>query len=140
MDYAHTPDALAHVMRSAKEMADGRRLIAVFGCGGDRDKEKRPLMSSAVSKHADVIFLTSDNPRTEDPDAIIKDAKAGLNSERESHVIVDRREAIASALQSAKAGDVIVIAGKGHEDYQIIGTKKIHFDDREIVREVLKGI
>jgi len=140
VDYAHTHDALAHVMQSAKEIADGKRLIAVFGCGGDRDKEKRPLMSRAVSEYADVIFLTSDNPRTEDPEAIIEDAKAGLNSDRESHVLIDRREAIAAALKSAQAGDVIVIAGKGHEDYQIIGTEKIHFDDREIVREALKGI
>jgi UDP-N-acetylmuramoyl-L-alanyl-D-glutamate--2,6-diaminopimelate ligase len=140
VDYAHTHDALAHVMQSAKEIADGKRLIAVFGCGGDRDKEKRPLMSRAVSEHADVVFLTSDNPRTEDPEAIIEDARAGLNSESESYVLIDRREAIAAALKCAQAGDVIVIAGKGHENYQIIGTEKIHFDDREIVREVLKGI
>lgn len=139
VDYAHTHDALGHVMCSAKELAEHGRLIAVFGCGGDRDKEKRPLMARAVSEHADVIFLTSDNPRTEDPEAIIEDAKAGLGSESESHVIIDRKEAIAEAVQSAQTGDVIVIAGKGHENYQIIGEEKIHFDDREIVREVLKG-
>jgi len=140
VDYAHTPDALENVMKSAREIADSGRLIAVFGCGGDRDREKRPLMARAVSRHADVIVLTSDNPRTEDPALIIEDAKAGLNSEKEVHIIPDRKDAISTALTCAAAGDVVLIAGKGHEDYQIIGTEKIHFDDREVVREILKEI
>ncbi|MBD3217458.1 MAG: UDP-N-acetylmuramoyl-L-alanyl-D-glutamate--2,6-diaminopimelate ligase [candidate division Zixibacteria bacterium] len=139
VDFAHTPDALGHVMKSAKEIAGDKRLIAVFGCGGDRDKEKRPLMSKAVSEHADIIFLTSDNPRTENPEAIINDAKAGLNNSRETHVVLDRKEAITEALGKASEGDVVVIAGKGHENYQVIGEEKTHFDDREVIREVLKG-
>ncbi len=140
VDYAHTPDALGHVMQSAKEMAGKKgRLIAVFGCGGDRDKEKRPLMAEAVSAHADLIFLTSDNPRTEDPQAIIEDARKGLDESKETFVILDRKEAIAEAISKAQEGDIVVIAGKGHENYQIIGTEKTHFDDREVIRESLKG-
>lgn len=136
IDYAHTPDALSHAMKSAKELADEKRLIAVFGCGGDRDKEKRPLMAKAVSEFADVVVLTTDNPRTEDPQSILADAEKGLNSSREAHVIGDRRDAIAKALELAQTGDIVVIAGKGHEDYQIVGKDKMDFDDRVIVREV----
>jgi len=139
VDYAHTPDALENVMKTAREMAAGNKLIALFGCGGDRDKEKRPLMSKAVSAYADIIILTSDNPRTEDPEKIIEDAKAGLDKAKENFVVTDRKEAIAKALSEASTGDVVIIAGKGHENYQIIGNKKEHFDDREIIREVLKG-
>lgn len=139
VDYAHTPDALGNVMKAAKEIAGEHKLIAVFGCGGDRDKEKRPLMSKAVSEFADIIFLTSDNPRKEDPQAIIDDAKEGLNGNKEAHVVIDRKEAIAEALAKAGEGDIVVVAGKGHEDYQIIGDEKIHFDDREVIREAAKG-
>ena len=139
VDFAHTPDALGHVMKSAREIAGDRNLIAVFGCGGDRDKGKRPLMAKAVSEYADIIFLTSDNPRTEDPEAIINDAEAGLNNSKETHLVLDRKEAITRAVLKASEGDVVVIAGKGHENYQIVGTEKIHFDDREVVREALKG-
>jgi UDP-N-acetylmuramoyl-L-alanyl-D-glutamate--2,6-diaminopimelate ligase len=139
IDYAHTPDALSHVMKSAKELADENRLVAVFGCGGDRDKEKRPLMAKAVSEHADVIVLTTDNPRTEDPQSIIDDTRKGLDESKEVHVIADRKEAIRKALEVARPGDVVVIAGKGHEDYQIIGEEKQQFDDRDIVREVTRA-
>lgn len=138
VDFAHTPDALGHVMKSAREIAGDRNLIAVFGCGGDRDKSKRPLMSKAVSEYADIIFLTSDNPRTEDPEAIIEDAKAGLNHSKETRVVLDRKGAITEAVLRASEGDVVVIAGKGHENYQVIGKEKIHFDDREVVREALR--
>lgn len=139
VDYAHTPDALSKVMKSARELANAHRLIAVFGCGGDRDKAKRPLMSAAVSEYADLTILTSDNPRTEDPLAIIEDARAGLVENKEHEVIPDRRQAILEAVRKAVEGDVVVIAGKGHETVQIIGTEKTHFDDREVIREALKG-
>jgi len=139
VDYAHTPDALGNVMKSAKVLAGDHRLIAVFGCGGNRDREKRPLMAQAVSQYADLTVLTSDNPRNENPADIIAEARAGLDRARDCQVIIDRRAAIEYALHSAAAGDIVVIAGKGHETYQIIGDQKTHFDDREVVREVLKG-
>lgn len=148
VDYAHTPDALENVLAHARELAkDGRgRLIAVFGCGGDRDRDKRPLMGEVAAKIADIILVTSDNPRTERPESIIDDILPGLK--RSSHpmkdgsgyeIIVDRRDAIARAVALAKEGDVLVVAGKGHEDYQILGSKTIHFDDREVLRELLQG-
>jgi UDP-N-acetylmuramoyl-L-alanyl-D-glutamate--2,6-diaminopimelate ligase len=139
VDYAHTPDALDNVLKSARELAGDKKLIALFGCGGDRDKEKRPMMAEAASKYADIIVLTSDNPRTEDPEQIIYDAKKGLDPDKESLIVVDRKEAIAQALSKASVGDIVVIAGKGHETYQIIGNKKEHFDDREVIRDALKG-
>ena len=139
VDYAHTPDALGNVMKSARELANAHKLIAVFGCGGDRDKAKRPLMSAAVSEYADLTILTSDNPRTEDPLAIIEDAKVGLIENKEHEIIPDRRQAIQEAVRKASEGDVVVIAGKGHETIQIIGTDKTHFDDREVIREVIQG-
>jgi len=139
VDYAHTPDALGNVMKSARELANNHKLIAVFGCGGDRDKAKRPLMSAAVSEFADITILTSDNPRGEDPQAIIEEAKAGLVANKEHEIIVDRRQAIQEAIKKASEGDVVVIAGKGHETIQIIGTDKTHFDDREVIREVIEG-
>ncbi len=128
VDYAHTPDALERVTKEAESIADGR-LIVVFGAGGDRDSQKRPIMGEIVANSADVIIVTSDNPRTEDPDSIIADIIAGVPNGVEYVREPDRRKAIKTALDHATAGDVVLIAGKGHEDYQIIGTEKIYFDD-----------
>jgi len=133
VDYAHTDDALRNVLSVLKPLARGR-LIVVFGCGGDRDRSKRPRMAGAAAEFADAIIVTSDNPRTEDPQAIIEDILAGFDTEarRRALVQVDRRDAIQAALAAAEPGDVVLIAGKGHEDYQIVGTQRIHFDDVEI--------
>lgn len=145
VDYAHTPDALENVLAHARELTKGR-VIAVFGCGGDRDRAKRPLMGKAAASLADVAIVTSDNPRTEDPQAIIAEILPGVQGTakpfadgRGYEVIADRRLAIGRAVELARAGDVVVVAGKGHEDYQIVGTTKHHFDDREVLREMLKG-
>jgi UDP-N-acetylmuramoyl-L-alanyl-D-glutamate--2,6-diaminopimelate ligase len=138
-DYAHTPDAIENVLRSVKEYASGR-LICLFGCGGDRDAAKRPKMAKAAAKYADMLVVTSDNPRNEDPEAIICEILTGLDgSDVKYEVVTDRREAIYYALKIAEKGDIIVLAGKGHEDYQILaGGKHIHFDEREVVAEGLK--
>jgi UDP-N-acetylmuramyl-tripeptide synthetase len=137
VDFAHTPDSLQNVLHSARELTKGR-LITVFGCGGDRDRAKRPVMGRMGAEIADWCIVTSDNPRTEDPDSIIKEILSGIG-EHAGRVesIVDRRTAIEHALNVARAGDIIVIAGKGHETYQIFKERTIHFDDREVVREVL---
>ena len=138
VDYAHTDDALRNVLRTAREVAGGR-VITVFGCGGDRDRTKRAPMGEAAASLSDVVIATSDNPRTEDPEAILRDVEVGLRSSgRPYEKIIDRREAIFRAVEEARAGDIVVIAGKGHEDYQIIGTEKRHFDDREVAREALE--
>ncbi|MDQ2986342.1 MAG: UDP-N-acetylmuramoyl-L-alanyl-D-glutamate--2,6-diaminopimelate ligase [Armatimonadota bacterium] len=136
VDYAHTPDALEKVLLSASELTGGR-LICVFGCGGDRDKDKRPKMASAASSIASIVWVTSDNPRTEDPESIIADILPGLVPATESRVEPDRRKAIFGAIAEARPGDCVVVAGKGHEDYQIIGKEKTHFDDREVAAEAL---
>lgn len=140
VDYAHTDDALSSVLISLrnlmKESKSTGKIWTVFGCGGDRDKGKRPLMAKAAIEYSDQVVLTSDNPRTEDPQAIIQDCLSGIPSDR-PHVEVDRKKAIAFALQSAKEGDVILIAGKGHENYQILGQIKVPFSDVEVVREFL---
>ena len=138
-DYAHTPDAVENILRSVKEYTEGR-LICLFGCGGNRDAAKRPKMAKAAASYADRLIVTSDNPRNEDPELIIKDILAGLeNSTVPYDVVTDRREAIYHALKIAEKGDIIVLAGKGHEDYQILaGMEHIHFDEREIVAEGLK--
>ena len=138
-DYAHTPDAIENILRSVKEYTEGR-LICLFGCGGNRDAAKRPKMAKAAALYADRLVVTSDNPRNEDPEAIIKDILVGLEGTDVPYdVVVDRREAIYHALKIAQKGDIIVLAGKGHEDYQVLaGMKKIHFDEREIVAEGLK--
>ena len=137
VDYAHTDDALLNVLRTAREVTSGR-IITVFGCGGDRDRSKRAPMGEAAASLSDLVILTSDNPRTEDPIAILSDAEAGLlRVGRPYQKISDRRQAIFSAIAEARAGDLVVIAGKGHEDYQIIGSEVIHFDDREVAREAL---
>lgn len=142
VDYAHTPDGLENLLRSARELHPSR-LLAVFGCGGDRDRTKRPKMGRLAATLAEVAIATSDNPRTEDPDAIIAEILTGMDRKTdpaitaEIHVEPDRRKAIALAIGQAGPGDIVLIAGKGHEDYQIIGTTKHHFDDREVAREVL---
>ena len=135
VDYAHTPDALENVLQTIEEIrTEGQRLIVVCGCGGDRDKTKRPEMAKIAVEHATTAIFTSDNPRTESPEAILDDMVAGVAGATNYLRISDRREAIRTATMLAQAGDIILIAGKGHEDYQIIGTEKHHFDDREEVR------
>jgi UDP-N-acetylmuramoyl-L-alanyl-D-glutamate--2,6-diaminopimelate ligase len=143
VDYAHTPDALERVLRTARDLSAGR-LIVLFGCGGDRDRGKRPLMGFAAAQLADQLFLTSDNPRSEIPEAIVEEIVAGVRrvpgAMARVRVLVDRREAIRAALQEAQPGDFVLLAGKGHETMQIIGERKIPFDDRKVGREVLKGL
>lgn len=130
VDYAHTPDALERVLTQGRELAEGR-LISVFGCGGDRDPGKRPVMGAISRRLAGITIVTSDNPRTEDPMDIIRGILRGMDDLDGVIVEPDRRKAIRLAVSSARPGDVVIIAGKGHEDYQILGTRKIHFDDRE---------
>ncbi|HEX8633253.1 MAG TPA: UDP-N-acetylmuramoyl-L-alanyl-D-glutamate--2,6-diaminopimelate ligase [Pyrinomonadaceae bacterium] len=140
VDYAHTDDALRNVLSTARDVvARGGRVITVFGCGGDRDRTKRAPMGEAAASLSDIVILTSDNPRTEDPETILADTEVGLRRVAgKSYVkLADRREAIFRAVAEARAGDVVVIAGKGHEDYQIIGTETIRFDDRQVAREAL---
>ena len=138
VDYAHTDDALRNVLQTAREVADKNRVITVFGCGGDRDRTKRAPMGELAANLSDVAIVTSDNPRTEDPEAIISDIEVGLKNVGRPYVkLTDRREAILHAINEAREGDVVIIAGKGHEDYQIIGDKKNHFDDHEVAREAL---
>lgn len=145
VDYAHTEDALVRVLAAADALKTGR-IITVFGCGGDRDRGKRPKMGRAAVQFSDVVILTSDNPRTEDPLLILEEVEAGVKEALRARPAVqyrkipDRREAIAAAVHEARPGDMVLIAGKGHEDYQIIGTTKFHFDDREVAREVIKGL
>ena len=156
VDYAHTPDALEKALQVARQLTDGK-LIAVFGCGGDRDRGKRPLMGEIAARLSDFAVLTSDNPRTEEPSAILADVEAGVRqvgiakldasrltagmtgtAERRGYYVeADRRAAIRLALAIAGAGDTVLIAGKGHEDYQILGKTKFHFDDREVAREAI---
>jgi UDP-N-acetylmuramoyl-L-alanyl-D-glutamate--2,6-diaminopimelate ligase len=138
IDYAHSPDGIINILKTAREYTTGK-LIALFGCGGDRDKTKRPLMGRAAGELADFCIVTSDNPRTEDPMAIIKDTVPGVEGTNCPYTVVeDRRSAIEYAIKEAKKGDVIVIAGKGHETYQVLKDRTIHFDEREIVKELLK--
>lgn len=139
VDYAHTPDALEKLLLSVREL-EPNRLIAVFGCGGDRDKSKRPKMAAVTSRLADLTVVTSDNPRTEDPAQILRDVVAGLQPASESVQIMDRREAVAYAIKVARPGDVVVIAGKGHENYQIIGKTKYPMDDRDLAKEGLAAL
>jgi len=137
IDYAHTPDALQKVLEDAKEITKGD-LILVFGCGGDRDKGKRPMMGKIASNLADQVIITSDNPRTEDPEAIVKQVYQGIENKKKVALFTDRKEAIKHALEKAKEKDTVIIAGKGHEDYQILGKRKIHFSDREEVERFFK--
>lgn len=136
VDYAHTPDSLENLLKAARPFISGKT-ICVFGCGGDRDRTKRPLMGEIAARLADVVVVTSDNPRTENPEQILEDVVAGIPPTIEPTVIGDRARAIAEAIKNARPGDGVLIAGKGHEDYQILGTEKIHFDDREQARIAL---
>lgn len=139
IDYAHSPDGLQNVISSLRETTDGR-IITVFGCGGDRDRTKRPKMGKIVGDLADIAVVTSDNPRSEDPELIVKDVLEGMKScKAQIKTLVNRTEAIKYAMSIAKAGDVVLLAGKGHETYQILNTGKIHYDEREVVADILKG-
>jgi len=139
VDYAHTPDSILNVLRGARALADGQ-VIVVFGCGGDRDRAKRPLMGRAASEQADLTIVTSDNPRHEDPDAIISDVIAGIPAGASYRIEPDRRAAIREAVAAAKPGDIVVIAGKGHETTQTIGDEVFPFDDREIARAAIAEV
>lgn len=136
VDYAHTPDSLENMLRAARPFIEGR-MICVFGCGGDRDRTKRPKMGAIAAELSDWVVVTSDNPRTEDPQRILQDILAGIPESVNPTVIADRAAAIQTAIQQAQPGDGVLIAGKGHEDYQILGTEKVHFDDREQARAAL---
>jgi UDP-N-acetylmuramyl-tripeptide synthetase len=139
IDYAHTPDGLENIISTVREYAK-RRIITVFGCGGDRDKTKRPIMGEVAGKLSDICIVTSDNPRTEDPDSIIADILPGIEKTGvEFKKITDRREAIKTALSIAESDDVVLIAGKGHETYQVLKDRTIQFDEREIVSDILKN-
>lgn len=137
VDYAHTPDSLENVLRTAKQL-NPQKLICIVGCGGDRDRTKRPLMANIAIEMADYVYFTSDNPRTEDPKVILHDMTDHLQDKQAKFTtLVDRKQAIEAAMTAAAAGDIVVIAGKGHENYQIIGTEKTHFDDKEVSRDAL---
>jgi len=137
VDYAHTPDALDNILQTGRQLTKGR-LLVVFGCGGDRDRSKRPLMGQITSANADVVVCTSDNPRSEDPLAIIEDIRPGLDPKKEIAIEPDRQKAIELALSLCRDNDLLVVAGKGHENYQILGDRRIHFDDREIIENYLR--
>ena len=136
VDYAHTPDSLENLLKAARPFISGR-MICVFGCGGDRDRTKRPKMGKIAAELSDLAVVTSDNPRTEDPEKILQDILEGISPEVKALVIGDRAKAIRTAIMEARPEDGVLIAGKGHEDYQILGTEKIHFDDREQARDAL---
>ncbi len=136
VDYAHTPDSLENLLLAARPFISGK-MICVFGCGGDRDRTKRPLMGKIAAELADIAVVTSDNPRTENPEQILQDILAGIPSTIKPMVVCDRAAAINEAIIQAQPGDGVIIAGKGHEDYQILGTEKIHFDDREQAKNAL---
>jgi UDP-N-acetylmuramoyl-L-alanyl-D-glutamate--2,6-diaminopimelate ligase len=138
IDFAHTPAALEGMLRAVRQLGEGR-LIVLFGAGGDRDRTKRAPMAEAVARHADIVVLTSDNPRTESPDQILDDLEAGLVG-REHERIADRRLAIRRALEIAAPGDTVVLAGKGHETYQVVGSEKRPFDERVVVRDALRAL
>ena len=137
IDYAHTPDGLKNILTTARDLTDGR-LLTLFGCGGNRDHAKRPLMGEVCGEYSDFCIVTSDNPRNEEPMDIINDILPGvIKTDCPYEVIVDRREAIKYALDNAKAGDLIILAGKGHESYQLLKGQIIPFDEKEIVAEIL---
>jgi UDP-N-acetylmuramoyl-L-alanyl-D-glutamate--2,6-diaminopimelate ligase len=140
VDYAHTPDAIENVLREAKKL-NPKRILTLFGCGGDRDRTKRPQMAKTACQYSDIVVLTSDNPRSEDPENILEDIKKGVPKNSNGfqiHEILDRKEGIEKIISMAEPGDAVFVLGKGHEDYQIIGDRKIPFDDRLVVQEALK--
>lgn len=138
VDYAHTPDALDNILKTVREFTKGR-LISVFGCGGDRDKTKRPLMGDIGCELSDIAIITSDNPRTEEPSLIIKDIVEGVK--KNNYIVIEnRRDAIKKAMELAEKDDIIVIAGKGHEDYQVLKDRTIHFDEREVIADIIKEL
>jgi UDP-N-acetylmuramoyl-L-alanyl-D-glutamate--2,6-diaminopimelate ligase len=140
VDYAHSPDALENVLSTIHELKKkGQQVITVVGAGGDRDKTKRPVMAKIALQYSKQVVLTSDNPRTEDPESIIRDMKKGVDKKDENRVssMINREEAIKTACMLAGSGDIILLAGKGHETYQEIGGDRYHFDDREVVRKIL---
>jgi UDP-N-acetylmuramoyl-L-alanyl-D-glutamate--2,6-diaminopimelate ligase len=139
VDYAHTPDALEKLLQSLREFHP-KNLRVVFGCGGDRDRTKRPIMGGAASSLADIVYITSDNPRSEDPAIIIKDIVKGVMDKKRCHVIEDRAQAIKTAISEATEGDIVVIAGKGHEDYQVIGSVRKYFSDFEVAKSALNKL
>jgi UDP-N-acetylmuramoyl-L-alanyl-D-glutamate--2,6-diaminopimelate ligase len=140
VDYAHTDDALLNTLKTARDLTSGR-IITVFGCGGDRDRTKRVPMGHVAGENSDVVFITSDNPRTEDPLKIIKEIEVGVvETGTEFSSVSDRREAIYRAVATARSNDVVIIAGKGHENYQIVGNEKYHFDDREVALEAIRSV
>ena len=141
VDYAHTPDGVENVLRTARQIAK-HHIIAVFGCGGDRDNAKRPIMGRLAAELADIVIVTSDNPRTEDPEKILSQIEAGVKEKigsKQHECIADRRKAIFRAVELAKPQDIVMILGKGHEDYQILKDRTIHFDDKEVAREAIRG-
>lgn len=138
VDYAHSPDGLENILKTVREFTKGR-LISVFGCGGDRDKTKRPIMGEIASRLSNIAVITSDNPRTEEPEAIIQDILRGI--EGDNYIVIEnRREAIKKAMEIAEKDDIIVIAGKGHEDYQELKDRVIHFDEREVIADIIKEL
>jgi UDP-N-acetylmuramoyl-L-alanyl-D-glutamate--2,6-diaminopimelate ligase len=139
VDYAHTDDALRNTIAVARELHP-KRVITLFGCGGDRDRSKRPLMGQAAAGHSDFVVLTSDNPRSEDPLDIINDALVGLRRYDTPHLIEpDRATAIQRVIEQAQPGDIVILAGKGHETYQVLKNGTIPFDDRQVARQLLRG-
>ncbi len=140
VDYAHSDDALLNTLKTARDLTDGK-IVTVFGCGGDRDKTKRAPMGEVAGSYSDLVIVTSDNPRTENPLKIISEIEVGLKKTDSPYLVIsDRREAIHRAIAKAKKNDIVLIAGKGHETYQIVGSDKFHFDDREIAREALENL
>jgi UDP-N-acetylmuramyl-tripeptide synthetase len=140
IDYAHTPDALENVLLTIRALDLNTKVTTIFGCGGDRDRSKRPKMGAIADRFSDNVIITNDNPRSEDPHSVAHQILEGipLRKRMETEIILDRKQAILSALDSSGANDVILIAGKGHEDYQIIGKERIHFNDKEVVEEWMK--
>jgi UDP-N-acetylmuramyl-tripeptide synthetase len=140
VDYAHTSDALLNVIQVARELKP-KRIVTLFGCGGDRDRAKRPLMGAAAAEYSDYVVVTSDNPRSEDPLAIINDAMVGVRRFDTPHIAEpDREKGIRRALEEAQPGDIVILAGKGHEPYQVLRDGTIAFDDREVARRLLKNM
>ena len=140
IDYAHTPDGLENILSTFKEIKQGR-LVCLFGCGGDRDTTKRPIMGSVAARLSDFVIVTSDNPRSEEPMKIIDDIVLGMKDSKTAYKIIENRiEAINYAIENAESNDIIILAGKGHEDYQILSTGKIHLDEREVVAEALSHL